>query len=303
MTDDQRKYGTRKLGEETRTRPLKDHMIVGPFSRERPKQIIPWVIDFHLSSHLVQIQVREQMVIGRGSGAGAPDVDFGPYVTEEDGLSRRHAILLARKNFLTIRDMGSTNGTFINGLRLANNQDFPLEHGDTITFGRLEARLMFAVLPPDMQATADSEYQPLQPVADGNGRHVLVVEDDDDVALAYKMMLRAAGYRVTTARNLYQVDRVLAEELPQAVVVDMHMRQGMQDYTGLRVLEHVKDCAQRFNTRVPMIVVSGSVDAQERQQAVEAGAHLFLPKPVRVDELAVRIGMLIKQLNGTSTPH
>ncbi|MEO1442002.1 MAG: response regulator [Chloroflexota bacterium] len=284
------------------TRPLKSHLSISPFSRERPEQIIPWVIDFHLGQHLVQVQVREQMIIGRGNGAGAPDVDFGPYVKDEHGLSRRHAILLARKKFLTIRDMGSTNGTYINGLRLPVDQDVPLEHGDVVTFGKLETRLMFAVLPPHKRASADTEYQTLKPVADGNGRHVLIVEDDEDVALAYQMMLRTSGYRVSLASSMYEVENIVASGLPHAVVVDIHMQHGGKDYTGLKVMDMVRDCATEFGREIPMIVVSGSLDEHNRQQVVGAGAHLFLPKPVRVDELAVRIGMLLQQVGETS-PH
>ncbi|MEL6309045.1 MAG: response regulator [Chloroflexota bacterium] len=134
------------------------------------------------------------------------------------------------------------------------------------------------------------------------GRHVLIVEDDEDVALAYQMMLRTSGYRVSLASSMYEVENIVASGLPHAVVVDIHMQHGGKDYTGLKVMDMVRDCATEFGREIPMIVVSGSLDEHNRQQVVGAGAHLFLPKPVRVDELAVRIGMLLQQVGETS-PH
>ncbi len=275
---------------------------VDPFSAEKPASIIPWVIDLHIGERLLQVQVREQMIIGRGDeGAGSPDVDLSSFDARQHGISRRHAILFARKRFLTVQDLSSRNGTLLNGLRLQKNQDVPLEHGDVLQFGSLEARLMFAVLPPHKRATADSDYRTLKPILPGSGRHVLIVEDDADVALAYQMMLRSSGYRVTVAPDLNAaVEALSGAEMPAAVVIDLHLSSHGRDHGGLDVLQLLNERAERQEGRVPGIVISGQVDARTRERAMQAGASLFLPKPLRVDELAVRVGMMIRQMNSTS---
>jgi pSer/pThr/pTyr-binding forkhead associated (FHA) protein len=48
-------------------------------------------------------------------------------------VSRRHARFVMKEGIVFVEDLGSTNGTFLNGTRLASPQ--PLRQGDTITFG------------------------------------------------------------------------------------------------------------------------------------------------------------------------
>lgn len=67
------------------------------------------------------IPIYGRLVIGRGS-----DCDL---VLDEPGLSRRHAVLEAMPDGLFLRDMGSANGSFVNGTRV---RDTALRHGDQI---------------------------------------------------------------------------------------------------------------------------------------------------------------------------
>jgi pSer/pThr/pTyr-binding forkhead associated (FHA) protein len=54
------------------------------------------------------------------------------------GASRRHASIAWRGERVVLRDLGSTNGTFLNGERVA--EEVPLESGDRITIGGVEIR-------------------------------------------------------------------------------------------------------------------------------------------------------------------
>ena len=65
--------------------------------------------------------------IGRG-----PQADF---VIEGSLLSRLHCRLAATTNALTVEDLHSTNGTFVNDSRV---QESPLHEGDQLRLGRLE---------------------------------------------------------------------------------------------------------------------------------------------------------------------
>lgn len=67
------------------------------------------------------IPIYGRLVIGRGA-----DCDL---VLDEPGLSRRHAVLEALPDGLFLRDMGSANGSFVNGSRV---RDTALRHGDQI---------------------------------------------------------------------------------------------------------------------------------------------------------------------------
>jgi predicted component of type VI protein secretion system len=73
------------------------------------------------------ILVEDELVIGRhASGAGR--------LADDEEISRAHArVTLDASNFCAIEDLGSTNGTFVNGLRISS--PLILSEGDTIELG------------------------------------------------------------------------------------------------------------------------------------------------------------------------
>lgn len=56
-------------------------------------------------------------------------------------VSRRHATLLVRGGGAVIRDEGSTNGTYLNGVRLEPNTEHPLQTGDNLQLGGVKLRV------------------------------------------------------------------------------------------------------------------------------------------------------------------
>jgi pSer/pThr/pTyr-binding forkhead associated (FHA) protein len=68
---------------------------------------------------------QEEVVVGRDL---ANDIAIS-----DPEVSRRHARFVMKEGVVFVEDLGSTNGTFLNGTRLSSPQ--PLRPGDTITFG------------------------------------------------------------------------------------------------------------------------------------------------------------------------
>jgi pSer/pThr/pTyr-binding forkhead associated (FHA) protein len=68
---------------------------------------------------------------------------MAPFGAAEQGVSRRHAIIRRGENTLTLIDLGSTNGTHLNGQRLTPNQPRVLRDGDEIRMGRLVFHIYF----------------------------------------------------------------------------------------------------------------------------------------------------------------
>jgi pSer/pThr/pTyr-binding forkhead associated (FHA) protein len=86
----------------------------------------------------------EGYVLGR-SDAGSPyvpDVDLADYGALESGVSRRHAALVRFRNLVQIVDLGSVNGTFLNGERLQPDQPYSLQAGDVVQLGTLNLSLI-----------------------------------------------------------------------------------------------------------------------------------------------------------------
>jgi pSer/pThr/pTyr-binding forkhead associated (FHA) protein len=76
---------------------------------------------------------RASTVIGRGRTADL--------VLSEATISRAHALLGFKGESPFVQDLGSTNGTLLNGAR---EQQAPLKHGDELRMGRLVLRIVVA---------------------------------------------------------------------------------------------------------------------------------------------------------------
>lgn len=87
----------------------------------------------------------DQLTIGRAdvSNPIRPDLDLTPYGAMENGVSRLHAAIARNDNTLTLVDLGSSNGTFLNGQRLTEQTPRVLRDGDEIRFGRLVTHIYF----------------------------------------------------------------------------------------------------------------------------------------------------------------
>ncbi len=67
-----------------------------------------------------------------------PDLDLTPDVRIEDGISRRHCKIHRRGAVYMVEDVGSANGTFVNGQRLNPYLLHVLNHGDELQLGRIK---------------------------------------------------------------------------------------------------------------------------------------------------------------------
>lgn len=108
----------------------------------------------------IVFEPKEEAIFGRRDPAtGAmPDVDLTPFAGYRMGVSRRHAAI--RKNdekSLDLWDLGSSNGTFLNGQRLTAHRPYRLHDGDELRLGQMMIRINFEPkkdVPEEAPATA-----------------------------------------------------------------------------------------------------------------------------------------------------
>lgn len=81
----------------------------------------------------------EGYVIGRSDDGTSylPDIDLAAFGAREQGISRRHAALVRYHNTVHIIDLGSVNGTYLNGRRLVPEMPLPINIGDSLRLGNL----------------------------------------------------------------------------------------------------------------------------------------------------------------------
>lgn len=86
---------------------------------------------------------KPELLIGRPDPVTGllPEINLGPLDTQRS-LSRRHAKVVNEGGMLFLREeVGTTNGTFVNGTRIATGQARPLAAGDVLRFGSVELRV------------------------------------------------------------------------------------------------------------------------------------------------------------------
>jgi pSer/pThr/pTyr-binding forkhead associated (FHA) protein len=91
------------------------------------------------------VEEKPEIMIGRRDedSGNLPDIDLTPYGALDEGVSRVHARLQQSEDALTLIDLNSVNGTYLNGERLIPNQPRILHDGDEIRFGKLITRVYF----------------------------------------------------------------------------------------------------------------------------------------------------------------
>ncbi len=91
------------------------------------------------------LQLNRELILGRldPTSDTKPDLDLTPFGALEKGISRMHATLQRNEDTLTIIDMGSINGTYLNGQRLTPQQPRILHDGDEIRLGKLVLHIYF----------------------------------------------------------------------------------------------------------------------------------------------------------------
>ena len=72
-----------------------------------------------------------------------PDVDLTSYAGYRMGVSRRHAIIRLQDKRLEVVDLGSSNGSTLNGVQMQPHQPYPLRNGDELMFGKMKLRVIY----------------------------------------------------------------------------------------------------------------------------------------------------------------
>jgi multimeric flavodoxin WrbA len=94
---------------------------------------------FVLTGAPIPLPGKQEVLIGRVRPQvdPVPDIDLVPHGGEEAGVSRHHAKMLHDDDGWALEDMGSTNGTFLNGEQLPVGQPAHLRPGDIVRLGQL----------------------------------------------------------------------------------------------------------------------------------------------------------------------
>ena len=109
---------------------------------------------------------------------------------------------------------------------------------------------------------------------------VWIVDDDDEMSHAVKLMLELLEFSVKIFRDARSTARqLMSGDLPDAILLDINMPEvsGIDFLEFLRMRSELKE--------IPVVMLSSETTDIQVDEAMELGANGFVFKPVTIDEL------------------
>ncbi len=119
-------------------------------------------------------------------------------------------------------------------------------------------------------------------------KSVMIIEDEPDAAELFAEMMRLNGYRVLKAYSGAPAIALMSQERPDVIILDLMM----PAVSGLDVLHSMR--GDPTLASIPVVIVSAKASPTDIQTGLEAGASIYLTKPVAYIDLKNAVDSLMK---------
>ena len=120
---------------------------------------------------------------------------------------------------------------------------------------------------------------------------ILVVDDDQDLAMGLRVRLRANKYATVFATDAVSAISQAKNETPNLILLDL----GLPGGDGFLVMERLNNIESLAS--IPIIVLSARDPQANKERALAAGARAYFQKPVDNDELMAAIRKALGESN------
>ncbi len=146
-----------------------------------------------------------------------------------------------------------------------------------------------------INATKDKQnlLMNIQPAATSRNT-ILVIDDNEIILKTTSMKLQNAGYQVFTALDASEGVSLGRKVKPDLIVLDIGFPPDVYEnqvvdgwsgmaWDGFRIMDWLRKVDE--TKKIPIIIISGLIQEENKQRAAASGAVAFLPKPVNFDEM------------------
>ena len=123
---------------------------------------------------------------------------------------------------------------------------------------------------------------------------VLVADDDPAVSESLRRSLTFNGYEVTTVQDGAKALDAIAQNPPDAVILDV----SMPNLDGLETCRRIRASGDDL----PVLMLTARDDVRDRVMGLDAGADDYLPKPFALEELLARLRALLRRSRRSNSP-
>lgn len=122
-------------------------------------------------------------------------------------------------------------------------------------------------------------------------QHILIIEDDPDIAESLVYNLKREGYAATVAQSGEQGLRLaLSEKQPPSVIILDIMLPGM---TGMELCRRLRK--EPLTSKTPIIMLTAKAAEADRIAGLDLGADDYIVKPFSVRELIARVRAVLRR--------
>ena len=118
---------------------------------------------------------------------------------------------------------------------------------------------------------------------------VLVVEDEEPLALLLRYNLEAEGFRVTVATRGDEAEMSISEDTPDLIILDW-MLPGL---SGLELCRRIR--SDRASREVPVLMLTARGEEGDRVRGLTTGADDYVVKPFSLPELMARVRAILRR--------
>lgn len=116
---------------------------------------------------------------------------------------------------------------------------------------------------------------------------ILLVEDEENLQDALKLNFEMEGYDVTSAYDGAEALKALHNEYFDLIILDVML----PEIDGIAVCENIR----LSNTEIPILMLSAKNQSSDRVLGLKKGADDYLSKPFNLEELLIRVNLLINK--------